>query len=51
MDKNILNKHNELCLFFAPGRRLINVNDQLQWEKNENLQEDYMRRRTKKKIQ
>ena len=51
MDKKILNKHNELCIFFARGRRLINVDDQLRWEKNENLQEDYMRRRTKKKIQ
>ncbi len=48
VDKKILNKHHELCLFFATEKRLINVNDQLQWEKNENLKEAYMQRRLKK---
>ena len=48
VDKKNLNKHHEICDFFAPGRRLINVDDQLQWEKNENLKEAYMQRRLKK---
>ncbi|HNY51547.1 MAG TPA: hypothetical protein PLV50_13900 [Smithella sp.] len=48
VDKKILNKHRELSLFFAREKRLININDQLQWEKNENLKEAYMQRRLKK---
>ena len=48
MDQKVLMKHDALSRFFAREKRLINVNDQLQWEKNENLKEAYMQRRLKK---
>ena len=48
MDQKVLMKHDALSRFFAREKRLINVNDQLQWEKNEHLKEAYMQRRLKK---
>jgi len=33
LDKEYLDKHTELCIFFLTGKRLINQDDQLQWEK------------------
>ncbi len=33
LDKEYLDKHAELCNFFLTGKRLINKNDMLQWEK------------------
>jgi len=47
VDKKYLVKHNELCNFFIEGRRLTNVNDQLQWEKDEKQREEYLNFKSK----
>jgi len=47
VDKKYLVKHNELYIFFIEGRRLTNVNDQLQWEKDEKQREEYLNFKSK----